>query len=104
MPIYDYECSACGHRLEALQKFSDAPLTECPACHQPALRKQLSAPSFHLKGSGWYQTDFKNAGQKKPADAAKPEAAEPAKAADDATPAAASAPKPAAAAGSDTTT
>lgn len=71
MPIYDYECTQCGHHVEVMQKFSDAPPAACPACGKPALRKMLSAPSFHLKGSGWYQTDFKHAGQKKPADPAK---------------------------------
>ncbi|MDP1708288.1 MAG: zinc ribbon domain-containing protein [Gammaproteobacteria bacterium] len=78
MPIYDYECTQCGHRVEVMQKFSDAPPAACPACSQPTLRKLLSAPSFHLKGSGWYQTDFKHAGQKKPADPAKSESEKPA--------------------------
>jgi len=60
VPIYEYECSACGHRMEAIQKFSDAPLTECPACAKATLRKRISAPAFHLKGTGWYVTDFKD--------------------------------------------
>lgn len=60
MPIYEYECSACGHQLEALQKVSDAPLKKCPECGKPALRKLISAPSFRLKGGGWYETDFKS--------------------------------------------
>lgn len=77
MPIYDYECTLCGHRVEVMHKFSDAPPAECPACSQPALRKLPSAPSFHLKGSGWYQTDFKHAGQKKPTDPAKSDAEKP---------------------------
>ena len=59
MPIYDYQCKACGHQLEAIQRMSDAPLTECPACGKPELAKQISAPSFRLKGTGWYETDFK---------------------------------------------
>ena len=59
MPIYDYQCKECGHCLEAIQKFSDAPLTDCPACQQAGLVKQVSAPSFRLKGGGWYETDFK---------------------------------------------
>lgn len=59
MPIYEYQCKACGHSLEAIQRFSDAPLTECPACHQSELTKLVSAPSFRLKGGGWYETDFK---------------------------------------------
>ncbi|MCW6554460.1 zinc ribbon domain-containing protein [Yersinia ruckeri] len=64
MPIYEYACSACKHRLEKLQKFSDAPLTDCPACGQPALSKQISAAGFQLKGPGWYATDFKPGGKK----------------------------------------
>lgn len=66
MPIYEYQCSACGHRLEVIQKFSDAPLTDCPECGKSALQKMISAPSFQLKGGGWYQTDFKEMGRKKP--------------------------------------
>ena len=74
MPIYEYRCTSCGHELEALQKLSDAPLTECPACHRAALSKKVSAAGFQLKGSGWYVTDFRNKGApKQPAkDAAKP--------------------------------
>ena len=64
MPIYEYKCEECGHQLEAIQKFSDEPLTDCPECGKPALKKMLSASAFHLKGSGWYQTDFKNSGCK----------------------------------------
>lgn len=64
MPIYEYECSRCGHRLEALQKISDAPLSECPACHEAALTKLISASNFRLKGAGWYETDFKKDGRK----------------------------------------
>ena len=59
MPIYEYRCSACGHKLEALQKLSEAPLVACPSCKAAALVKQVSAAGFHLKGSGWYATDFK---------------------------------------------
>lgn len=65
MPMYEYLCQACGHALEAIQKLNDAPLSECPKCARPQLKKQLSAPGFQLKGSGWYATDFKN-GNKKP--------------------------------------
>lgn len=72
MPIYEYQCTACAHELEALQKLSDAPLIDCPACAQPQLRKKMSATSFHLKGGGWYQTDFKDTGKKKPAEGAAP--------------------------------
>lgn len=71
MPIYEYTCSSCGHSLEALQKMSDPLLTECPACGKAALRKQISAAGFRLKGSGWYETDFKNSGKKEAAKPAK---------------------------------
>ena len=64
MPIYEYRCSACGHEVEALQKFSDAPLANCPSCHAATLVKLLSAAGFKLKGSGWYATDFKGSGAK----------------------------------------
>jgi putative FmdB family regulatory protein len=64
MPIYEYKCDECGHQLEAIQKFSDDPLSECPKCKKQALKKMLSASAFHLKGSGWYETDFKNSGSK----------------------------------------
>ena len=67
MPIYEYQCDACGHRLEALQKISDAPLKTCPECHEDSLRKRISAAAFVLKGSGWYETDFKNKQPAKPA-------------------------------------
>jgi len=60
MPIYEYECRACGHVLDALQKISDEPLKHCPTCGEEALKKLLSAPRFRLKGSGWYETDFKD--------------------------------------------
>ncbi|MBW7983320.1 FmdB family zinc ribbon protein [Enterobacillus tribolii] len=59
MPIYEYACSACNHQLEKLQKMSDAPLVDCPACGNPALQKKISAAGFQLKGTGWYATDFK---------------------------------------------
>ncbi len=59
MPIYEYLCSECRHVLDALQKHADDPLVYCPECGAPALKRQLSAPSFRLKGSGWYETDFK---------------------------------------------
>lgn len=64
MPIYDYECSSCGHEMEAIQKISDSPLTECPSCNEATLAKCVTAPSFRLGGSGWYETDFKT-GKKK---------------------------------------
>ena len=62
MPIYAYRCESCGHQMDALQKMSDAPLSDCPSCGKPALSKQLTAAGFQLKGSGWYATDFKGGG------------------------------------------
>jgi putative FmdB family regulatory protein len=62
MPIYEYECSQCGGITEAWQKFSDPPLTTCERC-QGTLRRLISQSSFHLKGSGWYVTDYKKPGQ-----------------------------------------
>ncbi len=59
MPIYEYQCAACGHVLEALQKIGEAPMVDCPACNQAELQKIVSASSFQLKGTGWYATDFK---------------------------------------------
>ncbi len=64
MPIYEYVCEDCGHALEALQKISDTPLLECPACAKDTLKKKISAPGFRLSGSGWYETDFKSQNQK----------------------------------------
>jgi putative FmdB family regulatory protein len=64
MPIYEYRCEHCGHEMDALQKISDAPLVECPACGRPALKKLISAAGFRLKGRGWYETDFKQGNQK----------------------------------------
>jgi len=64
MPIYEYVCSECEHEFESLQKMSDAPLKDCPACERSALRKKISAPGFRLSGSGWYETDFKSDKQK----------------------------------------
>ena len=60
MPIYEYQCGHCGHRLEALQKISDPVLTDCPECKQAQLQKLISSAGFQLKGTGWYVTDFKN--------------------------------------------
>lgn len=64
MPIYEYKCTECDHGLEKLQKISDAPLTDCPACGKPALKKMISAAGFRLKGGGWYETDFKSGSKK----------------------------------------
>jgi putative FmdB family regulatory protein len=59
MPIYAYKCESCGHAKDVLQKISDAPLTDCPACGKASFAKQLTAAGFQLKGSGWYVTDFR---------------------------------------------
>lgn len=64
MPIYEYQCSACGHRMEAIQKMADQPLKDCPNCNEPQLSKLVSAAGFRLKGSGWYETDFKSGNKK----------------------------------------
>jgi putative FmdB family regulatory protein len=64
MPIYEYRCSTCGYEKEYLQKVSDPRLTDCPECGKPTFEKLVSAAGFHLKGSGWYVTDFKNNGAK----------------------------------------
>ncbi len=64
MPIYDYKCSSCGYQIEIIQKISDKPMIACPQCDKKTLKKLVSAPSFRLKGSGWYETDFKT-GKKK---------------------------------------
>jgi putative FmdB family regulatory protein len=80
MPIYEYQCDACEHKLEALQKISDTPLEVCPDCGKPALIKQVSAAGFRLKGSGWYETDFKKGAKKNLAgDKAKPSEAKASK-------------------------
>jgi len=60
VPIYEYKCDNCAHYMEILQKISDAPLTQCPECKSDALRKLISAAAFKLKGTGWYETDFKD--------------------------------------------
>lgn len=79
MPIYEYHCRACGSEHEILQKLSEAPATDCPACQQPALAKTVSAAGFRLAGSGWYETDFKTGAKKNlSGDAAAAPAAAPA--------------------------
>ena len=60
MPIYEYKCDECDHRLEKLQKISDEPAKTCPECGEDGLRKLVSAAAFKLKGTGWYETDFKD--------------------------------------------
>ncbi|MCX7227792.1 MAG: zinc ribbon domain-containing protein [Burkholderiales bacterium] len=106
MPIYAYRCERCGHAKDVIQKFSDTPLSICPECGADAFRKQLTAPSFQLKGSGWYVTDFRDNGKKagapapaaaaeSPAAAGGTESAKPAEAAKPAESAPAASPPPA---------
>ncbi|HET9978344.1 MAG TPA: FmdB family zinc ribbon protein [Burkholderiaceae bacterium] len=104
MPIYAYRCAACGHAKDVLQKISDPPLADCPACGAPRFEKQVTAAGFQLKGSGWYATDFRNGSTPKPDAKTQPqtEAKTDAKTASDttsapaaATPAPATAPPPA---------
>ncbi len=71
MPIYEYQCEHCEHKMEAIQKISDAPLKDCPECNQETLRKLVSAAAFKLTGTGWYVTDFKD-NKSKPRDDKKP--------------------------------
>ena len=65
MPIYEFQCNACGHRFDRLQKLSDPDPSDCPECGQPQVQRQISAPQFRLAGGGWYETDFKKDGDKK---------------------------------------
>ena len=75
MPLYEYECTDCGHLTEALQRLGDPPLSECPRCGGP-LKKLLSAPAFQFKGSGWYVTDYARKGQSDAEAKSKPPAGE----------------------------
>ena len=68
MPIYEYRCESCEHRLEKLQKMSDGDLVDCPECERPALKRLVSAAAFRLKGGGWYETDFKKDNKRNLAD------------------------------------
>ena len=94
MPIYAFQCQACGHQFDRLQKLSDPDPTECPECAQAAVTRKLTAPSFRLAGGGWYETDFKKDGKRNLAEkgeaGSKPDAAPAAKS--DSTPAPAAAP------------
>jgi len=65
MPLYAFACTACGHHFDRLQKLSDPDPAACPVCSAAAVKRQLTAPSFRLSGSGWYETDFKKDGDKK---------------------------------------
>lgn len=71
MPIYEYQCSACHHAFDALQKMSDDAIKTCPECHQDTAVRLVSAAGFQLKGTGWYETDFKSKSEKKPTKKAK---------------------------------
>lgn len=77
MPIYDYKCSNCGHQFELIQKFSDQPAEICPQCSEKSIQKLVSAPSFRLKGGGWYETDFKTGAKKNIVDAKDDKASKP---------------------------
>jgi putative FmdB family regulatory protein len=65
MPIYEYQCASCGTVFDSLQKMSDPDPDECPKCDKPQISRRVTAPSFRLAGSGWYETDFKKDGDKK---------------------------------------
>ena len=104
MPIYEYQCASCGTVFDSLQKMSDPDPDACPQCDQPKISRRVTAPSFRLAGSGWYETDFKKDGDRKrnlageggegakPAAEAKPEAKPAAKPAEPAKPAGGTAP------------
>ena len=77
MPIYDYKCSNCEHQFELIQKFSDQPAEICPQCSQKSVQKLVSAPSFRLKGGGWYETDFKTGAKKNIVDVKDDKASKP---------------------------
>lgn len=79
MPIYDYQCSSCGHKAEVMRKVSAAQGVEaCPVCGKDTFSKQVSAPSFQLTGSGWYATDFKGGSAAKKTESATEPSAAPA--------------------------
>ncbi|MCW5581873.1 MAG: zinc ribbon domain-containing protein [Luteimonas sp.] len=65
MPIYAFECTACGHHFDKLQKLSDPDPAACPSCAEPTVKRRVTAPSFRLAGGGWYETDFKKDGDRK---------------------------------------
>ncbi len=90
MPLYEYECAACGHRFELIQRFSDAPADTCTACGSGPVHKLLSAPAIQFKGTGWYVTDYagKKSGGDAPASTTKTETAKPAASSSDSKPAA----------------
>jgi putative FmdB family regulatory protein len=65
MPIYEYQCQDCGHKLEVMQRLTEGPLKTCPSCAEEGLKKLISKVGFQLKGTGWYETDFKDKGKPK---------------------------------------
>jgi len=94
MPLYEYECDACGRRFEQIQKFSDAPLETCAECGKGPVRRLLSSPAIQFKGAGWYVTDYAKSGAPKKDSAPAPGGSgESAPAATESKPAADSAPK-----------
>jgi putative FmdB family regulatory protein len=95
MPIYEYQCNSCGTVFDSLQKMSDPDPNECPKCDKPLISRRVTAPSFRLAGSGWYETDFKKDGDKKRNLSGDGSSGAPAP---EAAPAAAAKPEPAAAA------
>ncbi|MPS47747.1 zinc ribbon domain-containing protein [Methylobacillus sp.] len=74
MPIYDYQCTSCGHKAELMRKVSEAGTTACPVCAKETFEKQVSAPSFQLNGTGWYATDFKGSSPAKKSEESAPAA------------------------------
>jgi putative FmdB family regulatory protein len=93
MPFYEYECSSCKYAAEVMQKITDKPLKKCPSCGKGTFQKLISAPVFRLKGSGWYETDFKSDKEsKRNLAAAESEAAKPAEKAEAPAPAKEAAP------------
>ena len=79
MPIYEYQCQSCQHRLEKLQRINDEPLTDCPQCGEARLQRLVSAAAFRLKGAGWYETDFKKGDKKNLHDSGTEKSEEPKK-------------------------
>ena len=102
MPIYAFICDSCGHAFDRLQKLSDPDPDACPSCGAPAVKRQVTAPSFRLAGGGWYETDFKKDGDRKRnlagegGEGAKPVAGDKQESKPEAAPAAKAEPKPAA--------
>ena len=75
MPLYEYQCDACGQRFELIQKYSDGPPEACPKCGKGPVQRLQSSPAFHLKGSGWYITDYARKGTSSEGESAKGESA-----------------------------